>query len=355
MSSNNDISKLLQKKILDAYENKSPLKICGGNSKVFYGHNIKANILNIAEHRGIISYEPTELVITARAGTSLAEIETTLNQSQQMLAFEPPAYSNAATIGGTVACNLSGPRRAYAGAARDSVLGCNIINGKAEKLKFGGQVMKNVAGYDASRLMCGAFGTLGVLLDISLKVLPKPEAEITLSLQCDIHQAIKNIHQWVKQSLPVSASCYDGTQLFIRLSGNASAVKSAQHIIGGECIENTQTFWLSVKDQSHDFFKTDKPLWRLSLASNSSPLNIDGDTFYEWGGALRWLHTDESAEKIRTTLDAIDGHATLFKHNSINAALFHPLNSGMLRIHKQLKNAFDPENILNPGRMYKEF
>jgi len=356
-----DISPLLQSQMQDAYKNKTPLQIRAGNSKHFYGNPKDGKLLDVSAHQGIISYEPTELVVTARAGTRLTEIESTLNESNQMLAFEPPHFAEAtshdnATIGGTIACNMSGPRRAYAGAARDFVLGCNIINGKAEKLKFGGQVMKNVAGYDASRLMSGAMGTLGVILDISLKVLPKPETEITLGHQCDIHQAMENMHQWVKQSLPLSASCYINSQLFIRLSGNHSSVSTAQQKIGGDVIDNAENFWQQIKDQSHDFFKPDNPIWRLSLASNTPPLeNLSGNTLYEWGGALRWLSSDEPEKKIRDTLNSVGGHATLFKKNKLNVAPFHQLNPGMLTIHKQLKHAFDPENILNPGCMYKEF
>ena len=356
----------LQSQVQDAYINKSPLKICAGNSKHFYGYPKDGNLLDVSTHQGIISYEPTELVITARAGTRLADIESTLSDSNQILAFEPPYFSEIAsqknatlknaTLGGTIACNMSGPRRAYSGAARDFVLGCSIINGKAEKLKFGGQVMKNVAGYDASRLMCGAMGTLGIILDVSLKVLPKPETEITLSQQCGIHQAMDNMHQWVKQSLPVSASCYVNSQLYIRLSGNHSSVSSAQQKIGGDVVNNDQDFWQQIKDQSHDFFKSEKSIWRLSLASSTPPLkNLNGNTLYEWGGALRWLSSNDPAEKIRELLNSVGGHATLFKNNKLNIAPFHQLSPGMLTIHKNLKQAFDPGNILNPGCMYKEF
>ncbi len=350
----NDISQTLQAEVKEAYKTKTPLKILAGNSKAFYGNPIEARSLNVSEHQGVISYEPTELVITARAGTRLSDIEQTLEQSNQMLAFEPPAFSDSTTLGGTVACNLSGPRRAYGGAARDFVLGCSILNGKAEALSFGGQVMKNVAGYDASRLMCGAMGGLGIILDVSLKVLPKPETEITLSHTLDINQATKNIHQWLKQSFPISGSCYINGQLYIRLSGNNSSVNAAKKVIGGECINNSADFWKSIKNQQHEFFNFDKPLWRLSLASNSAPLNLNGDTLIEWSGALRWLSTDEPADKIRKKLDTLNGHATLYKNNLENTNAFHPLTSGMLKIHKKLKHAFDPENILNPGLMYKE-
>jgi len=350
----NDNSQQIQSQILDAYKNKSALKICGGNSKHFYGQKLNATPLDVTTHNGIVNYEPTELVVTVRAGTRLSELETTLSENNQILPFEPPHFSETATIGGTIACNLSGPSRAYNGAARDFVLGSNIINGKAESLKFGGQVMKNVAGYDASRLMCGAMGTLGVILDVSLKVLPKPETEITLSHKCDLNQAIFNMHQWVKQSLPITATCYDGSRLFIRLSGNNSSVNSARKIIGGELIDNSRTFWLQLKEQSHDFFNTDNPVWRLSLSSTSPLLDLQGDTLYEWGGALRWLKTESPAKDIRNKLEAAGGHATLFRNNKQKCDTFQPLSNGLLNIHKNIKNAFDPDHILNPGAMYKD-
>jgi len=349
-----DISQELQAQVLNAYKNKTALNIQAGNSKLFYGNKITAQPLDVSQHQGVISYEPTELVITARAGTRLIDIEKTLDDNNQMLAFEPPSFSDSATLGGTIAGNFSGPRRAYSGAARDFVLGCNIINGKAEALSFGGQVMKNVAGYDASRLMCGAMGGLGVILDISLKVLPKPETQITLSHQCSIYQATKNIHQWIKKSLPISASYFLNEQLYIRLSGNNSSVASAKNIIGGELLTENESFWTAIKNQKTDFFNSDKPLWRLSLASNTTELKLAGDTLYEWSGALRWLSSDESPEKIRQTLDVVNGQATCFKNNKINSDPFHPLNTGLFNIHKRLKNAFDPENILNPKRMYKD-
>lgn len=346
-----DITQQIQAQVKNAFEQKQALKIQAGNSKDFLVPPCNAELLDVSQHQGIISYEPTELVITARAGTRLSEIQSTLEESKQILAFEPPHYAESASLGGTIACNLSGPMRAYAGAARDFVLGCEVINGKAEQLKFGGQVMKNVAGYDASRLMCGAMGTLGVILNVSLKVLPKPEAEITLSQSCDINQAIRYMHQWRKQSLPISASCYNDSLLSIRLSGNASAVDSASKKIAGDINNNSALFWQQIREQSDDFFNTEKPLWRLSLASNTPALKLAGETLYEWGGALRWLITDEPAEKIRQCLQDHNGHASLYKNNKMNIPASHPLSPGMLSIHQRLKNAFDPERILNPGYM----
>lgn len=353
---NNDISSTLQSQIIEARKNKTALKIQAGNSKNFYGRQIEADLLDVSEHQGIINYEPTELVITARAGTPLSEIESALNEQNQMLAFEPPKFANSATLGGTIACNFSGPRRASSGAARDYVLGSKIINGKGEILSFGGEVMKNVAGYDASRLMCGAMGTLGVILETSLKVLPKDEAEVTLTLECTTQQALDKMHQWAQTSLPITASFYDGKKLFIRLSGNETSVKSASQNIGGETQENSSIFWNELKEQQHRFFNSEKPLWRLSLSSNTPALHLQGETIYEWGGALRWLSSDEAVDKIRHAAETANGHATLFRNQHLHTESliepFHELNKGLLSVHRNLKQAFDPENILNPARMY---
>lgn len=278
-----DISQPLQERIVKAIENKTALNIQGGGTKSFYGRKVSAELLETKEHQGIISYEPTELVITARAGTKLGDIVNTLAEHNQMLAFEPPAFGQDATIGGTIACNLSGPRRAYSGAARDFVLGTRIINGKGEILSFGGEVMKNVAGYDVSRLMTGAMGTLGVILDVSLKVIPRPESELTLAQQGSVKDALKRLSHWAQSPLPVSASCFTDDGMYIRLSGTAGAIKAAKQIIGGEELTNSDMFWQSIKEQQHAFFNKNKNLWRISIAANTDPLKIEGDTLYEWG------------------------------------------------------------------------
>ena len=348
-----DITQRLQEQIAQAYSAKSPLNICGGGSKGFYGRKIQGDNINVSEHSGIISYEPTELVITARAGTPLSEIENALDEKKQMLGFEPPHFTDTATLGGTIACNLSGPRRPYCGAARDYVLGCTIINGKAEKLHFGGEVMKNVAGYDVSRLMCGSMGTLGLLLDVSLKVIPKPEAESTVILECDVQTAIDKMHQWMQQSLPLSASSYVDGKLYTRLASNEASIKAAHKNMGGELHKDIE-YWQLLKEQQLSFFETGMPIWRLSLASNAAPLNLQGETLYDWGGALRWLRSDESSDKIRHAVEALGGHATLFRNNAKQLDPFHELSSGIHTLHHQLRLAFDPANILNPGRMYAD-
>lgn len=361
----NDISPQLQQQIQAAYEQTSALQIIGGDSKKFYGHTISSQELNVSGHNGVLNYEPTELVITARAGTLLSDIEKLLDDNGQMLPFEPPAYSTAATIGGTIACNLSGPRRAYAGAARDFLLGCKIINGKGEILSFGGEVMKNVAGYDVSRLMAGAMGTLGVLLEVSLKVLPKTESESTQIFSCSYKDASEKVHRLSRTALPVSATCYHDSILRIRLSGTNSAIAAAIKSIGGDTMESASDYWHSIKEHQHDFFDTEKPLWRLSLASDIENISLDGGVnnndssyLYEWGGALRWLKTDLTGDKIQSALQKLDGHATLFRHSKTNTeqspVIFQPLSPGLLQIHKKLKLAFDPKNILNPGKQYPD-
>lgn len=356
---NTDISQQLQQQIAQACEQASALRIVGGNSKAFYGRVddrlLSAETLNVSGHRGVLSYEPTELVITARAGTPLAEIEKLLDDNSQMLAFEPPAFAESATIGGTIACNLSGPRRAYAGAARDFLLGCKIINGKGEIMSFGGEVMKNVAGYDVSRLMAGALGTLGVLLEVSLKVLPKTEMEKTQCFHCSSIEALNKIHQWSQTPLPISASSFHDSVLRVRLSGAAKAVQTARNIVGGESIDNAEQYWHQLKEQNLDFFATEKPLWRISMASDIETFTADDDSnfLYEWGGALRWLKTEAPAGIIQQAAADVDGHAILFRHPE-QQTCFQTLSPGLLRIHKNLKHGFDPKNILNPGKLYPE-
>jgi len=351
----NDISEQLQSKVTQAIEHDESLKITAGGSKDFYGRAVSGKELNIAEHQGIISYEPTELVIKARAGTPLKTIEHVLTENNQMLAFEPPSFGDSATLGGTIACNFSGPRRAYGGAARDFVLGTKIINGKAEILSFGGEVMKNVAGYDVSRLMTGAMGTLGAILEASIKVVPMPEAEITLTQNTSIKDALEKLHHWSGLPLPISASCYYKDTLYIRLSGAEKAINAAQRSMGGEVLAEADVFWHSVKEQSHEFFNTEKSLWRISLASNTPALSLEGDTLYEWGGALRWLKTDTAQEKIHLAGDALDGHIGLFRTAGERDEVFQNLPEHLLKLHRNLKHAFDPHNIFNIGRMYREF
>lgn len=350
-----DITQQLQTQIATAISEKTPLKIIGGNSKSFYGRVSEGEALHLRPHTGIVNYEPTELVMTARAGTTLEEIEAELSKNNQMLAFEPPHYGPEATIGGTIACNFSGPRRAYAGAARDFVLGSKIINGKAEVLQFGGEVMKNVAGYDVSRLMTGAMGTLGVLLEISFKVLPRYASEITLVQEVSLVDAIEKMNQWASKPNPLSATAYRNGKLYVRLSGADSALRAAHQRIGGEVFANAEEFWLQLREQQLPEFKKSSIIWRMSVPQTAKPVSIATEQIIEWGGGLRWLVGEANMEdQIRKYISEVGGHACLFKGDDQTQDTFQLLDQGLEKIHRNLKHAFDPYRIFNPGRMYSK-
>lgn len=358
----NDASQNLLEQVSNAVSKKSPLVITAGRSKDFYGNHIEGEPVSTIEHTGIIDYQPSELVVTVRSGTRLNELEAALKNNNQMLAFEPPSHTEHTTIGGVIACGLSGPRRTACGSARDFVLGTSIINGRAEKLKFGGQVMKNVAGYDASRLMVGAQGTLGMILDVSLKVLPLNESEITIKINTNPEHAIQYIRQWVKQGIPVTASCFIDNTLYLRLGSTHSAVKNSLATINKQfSSEETSTdFWLSIKNQTHKFFtekETGSPqLWRCSQQAATDFYGNTKNDLIEWNGALRWVYSDKN---LHTITAGYGGHATRYpihsdRNNKDTNDIFQPLEPALLKIHKNLKQAFDPGSILNPGRLYSD-
>ena len=350
-----DQTDLLQAQVASFIENEQHIQICAGDSKAFYAQQKIGKALDAKIHSGIIHYEPTELVLTARCGTPLIEIENTLAEHNQMLAFEPPHFSGNSTFGGCLAAGLSGPRRPFVGAARDFTLGIKIINGKAEVLKFGGEVMKNVAGYDVSRLLVGSLGTLGLILDASVKVLPKPEAEITLCFELTQRAAISRVNKFCAKSYPISATCFDGKQLFIRLSGSEIALSAAKTSLGGEPLNQATVFWDSIKNQQHDFFNTKKRLWRLSMQASAPPLDIKGDQLIEWRGALRWLCSDEHPEKIRTQVAKYNGHATIFKNAQADDLIFEPIIGKLHQLNMNIKLAMDPKGLFNQGTLYDSF
>lgn len=353
-----DILENLSRLIRAAAKQKRPLCIRGGGTKDFYGGPVHGYKLNTGDYRGIVEYEPTELVITARAGTPLAEIEAALREKGQMLAFEPPHFGPGATLGGCIAAGLSGPRRACAGAVRDFMLGVRILDGKGDDLRFGGQVMKNVAGYDVSRLMAGSLGTLGVLLEVSLKVLPLPVSEATLHLKCAEAEAIERMNQWAAQPLPITATAYRDGELGVRLSGARVAVDAAAKKIGGAPVAPAQAqaerFWTEIREHTDPFFAGDGPLWRLSVKSTTTPLDLPGQQLIEWGGALRWLKSSGDVKTIRDAAARSGGHATLFRGGDKTPGVFHPLPPALMKLHRNLKHAFDPAGILNSGRLYPE-
>ena len=340
----------------------APLRIRGGGSKDFYGQSLTGELLDTRAYSGIVSYEPSELVVTARAGTPLAELEALLAAQGQCLPFEPPHFGPHATVGGMVASGLNGPARSSVGAVRDYVLGTQLLNGKAEVLSFGGQVMKNVAGYDVSRLMAGSLGTLAVLLEVSLKVLPVAPAECTLRFALGEADALQQLNRWGGLPLPINASSWqqlDGQgQLSVRLRGAVAAVAAAQTTMGGTRLPDEEAvhLWHSLREQTAAFFtlQAGESLWRASVADTAAPLNL-GPTLIEWGGAQRWLKRPAAdATLIRTAAAQAKGHATLFRAGSAQdktTAVFTPLAEPLGRIHRSLKQQFDPAGVFNPARL----
>lgn len=346
----------MQDRVRAAVRNATPLRIRGGGTKDFYGGVPNGEILDTRGYAGIVDYDPTELVLTARAGTALADIESAMRDSGQMLAFEPPHFDQGATLGGVIATGLSGPRRPYAGAVRDLVLGVRVIDGRGDDLTFGGRVMKNVAGFDVARLMTGALGTLGVVTEASLKCLPLPKAEDTRAFECAADAAIRMTNEWAGQPLPLSATCYQGGILRVRLSGAAPAVAAAASRLGGDS-DADERFWADVRDHRHAFFAPSlaggAALWRLSVQSTAPYADLGGDQLIEWGGALRWLIAGERtvSTKVRDWARSNGGHATLFRARDRNGTGFAPLDGPVLALHRKLKAAFDPHGILNRGRL----
>ncbi len=341
-----------------AHDSQTQLRIRGAGSKDFYGGMLAGEVLDVAAYAGIIAYEPTELYVTAKCGTPLDEIEAALVEKGQMLAFEPPRFSGA-TVGGCVATGLSGPRRQQAGAVRDFMLGVKLVDGAGQVLEFGGQVMKNVAGYDISRLLAGSLGTLGVLAEVTVKVLPLPVAEQTLVFDINESEAVKRLNQWGGQPLPISASFWHDGKLWLRLSGARAAVAAALGKLGGAVAVDAEKHWNSVREQTHPAFAA-AVLWRLALPSGAPSPGLDGLRAIEWGGALRWYAGEpgEIHAAVRGAAARLGGHAVLYRAPEslrCREGAFAPLPPAMLALHRRLKKAFDPRAILNPGRLYAEF
>ena len=352
----------LQQQVLDAYSGDRALLIRGSGSKGFYGYPVQGEWLDMTTHSGIIDYQPTELVLTARAGTPLTEIETVLSEQHQMLGCEPPHFGDNATFGGMIAAGLSGPRRPFAGSIADRILGCRILNGRGEVMQFGGKVMKNVAGYDLSRLMAGSLGCLAVILEATVRVSPAPRTERSLRFAVDQDGVAPFINSLIESGLPVSASCHDGQSLVVRFSGYEREITSLEDVLQqqaamGEFKEETSPgYWRELCEQRTAFFNSDRELWRLSLAPNTK-LDLPGETLVEWNGALRWLKSDAQPEVVFDALKKVNGSATLFRNSSavMPESIFQALPPVLLNWHRQLKNTFDPMGLFNRGRMYREF
>lgn len=340
----------LQEEIKTAHAARAPLVITGSGSKAQHGAPVQGKVLDVRSVRGIVDYEPRELVLVVRAGTPLSEIESVVEEAGQMLPFEPPHYAAGATIGGTVATGLSGPRRAYAGAVRDFMLGARIIDGLGQDLRFGGKVIKNVAGYDATRLMAGACGTLGVLLEIAFKVLPRPASEVTLRFEMDGPAAIERMNLWAGNPLPLSATSWHQGVLHVRLSGTVAGVETAVARLGGEKVEDGAGFWRALREQEAAFFNEAQSLARVSLPATTLA-NIRSDEWIEQGGAQRWLRNVEDPAALRTEVQALGGHVTFLRGAPTDLPRFHPLPPPLVALHRRLKQTFDPAGILNPGRL----
>jgi len=363
-----ELSELCQQ-VMTARGAERPLYIRGGGTKMFYGEPGPAGIpgsavLDMSAYRGIVNYQPSELVMTAKAGTRLDEIEAALDQAGQMLAFEPPRFGPDSTIGGVVASGLSGPRRMAAGSLRDFVLGARLLDASGNVLRFGGEVMKNVAGYDISRLLAGSLGVFGALIEVSLKVVPKPDMEATAVLEVSEPEALALFSTWRSLPLPITATCWcredEGQgRLYVRLSGSPPAVQAGLSRTGGELVDSelAAQFWNSVRDQTHSFFQH-RPLWRIAVPPQAAALDL-GPTLIEWNGGLRWVagpHAPDaqSGQELRDVVAGVGGHATLYRYDSrpSNIQVFHPLQPALLNINKRLKQELDPVGIFNPGRLF---
>ena len=349
----------LTERIRAAADRGEQLRIRAGGSKDFYGNTPRGTPLDPRPVHGVVSYEPTELALAVRCGTPLAEVEALLDSRQQMLAFEPPHFGDAATIGGCIASGLAGPRRASAGYAyggvRDFVLGAKLLDGRAQLLSFGGMVMKNVAGYDAARLLAGSLGVLGVIVEVSLKVVPRHATETTLCFELDESAALRQLNAWGGQPLPISASVWRTNSLLLRLSGSAAAVAAASRRLGGmPAAEGASAFWRALREQTDAFFEGDTPLWRISVPPTAPPAELGAAQLIEWGGALRWLRSHAPAASIRARVQQLGGHATLFRGGDRSGGVFTPLSSGLLAIQRRLRAQFDPAGIFDCGRLYPE-
>ena len=346
-----DDSQQLLDQVNQALASNTPLRIHGGGSKAFLGREVRGTPLDTRAHRGIVTYDPTELVISVRAGTPLAELEAALDEANQMLPCEPPHLGEGATVGGMIATGLSGPRRPWSGSVRDFVLGSRVITGHGKHLRFGGEVMKNVAGYDLSRLMAGSFGCLGLLTEVSLKVLPKPRLSRSLRVEMPVDHALRKLAEWGQQPVPITAASHDGHALHLRLEGGEGSVNAACDRIGGQDLD--AAYWSDLREQRLGFFNDARPLWRLSLPTDTPVLALPGEQLIDWAGAQRWLKSDADAQTIRSIVSEVGGHATCFTAGA-TASPFQPLAEPLLRYHRQLKTALDPQGIFNPGRLYSE-
>lgn len=370
--------------IESARHQRQALQLQGHGSKAFYGQPIDPAlpILSTQEYAGVVAYDPSELVVVARAGTALTDLEAVLAERGQRLAFEPPRFGGRGTVGGMIATGLSGPGRLSAGPCKDYVLGLSIMNGDGALMRFGGTVMKNVAGYDMSRLHTGAMGILGLILEVSLKVLPEPAARCTVQIACPRGKSIEWADQWLSEPLPVSATAWlqdttgsardamrtSNTEpglLMVRFAGAVAAVNAAvqrfESSYGARRVSDDEadTFWTALRDQSQGFFQVpdDDPrrrLWRISVPAQTPDLSLAGACLLEWGGALRWLWTDAPASEVRSVATSVGGHASLYRgalDDRTRDGCLPSLSPVLHGLHQRIKTELDPHGLFNPGRL----
>jgi glycolate oxidase FAD binding subunit len=343
----------LRERILAASAAGTALRLRGAGTKDFYGEQLEGAVLDVSRYQGIVHYEPSELVLTARCGTPLSQIETALAAQGQYLAFEPPRFGADPTLGGAIAAGLSGPGRTHLGGARDFVLGAHLLNAQGESLRFGGEVMKNVAGFDVARLLCGSLGILGCITQVSLKVLPLPRAQLTLRLEWTAAEALAQFNRLGGTPLPLTAAAWHQGAAWLRLAGAPPAVEAARARLGGEPVDEplARGFWSSLRDGTLPFF-AHEPLWRVSLPSTAPPLALPGAVLIDWGGALRWYAGLPAAAGVRAQASAAGGTATLFRGATDGTGpRFHPLPAANLALHRRLKERFDPQGIFNRNRL----
>lgn len=349
----NDLTDRLRAEVEAAIAAGEALRIRGGDTRAFLGRAVTApRVIDTRDHCGIVLYEPSELAITVRSGTPLDALETALAAQRQALPFEPPRFGAGSTIGGAVASGLAGPRRPLNGGVRDSLLGVRIVNGKGELLRFGGQVMKNVAGYDLSRPMAGAHGTLGLLLEVSLKLRPLPPAGLTLVRRMEKTAALARLRQLYQRPQNLSGALWVDGHLYLRLEGYPEAIAARAAELGGDRLDNADAFWRAVNDQTHPFFDGDTPLWRLVVKPASGDIGPPGDEMIDWLGGQRWIRSDADADTLRRLATTHGGHATRFRGEAAIDSPFHPLDPVALELHRRLKRALDPAGLFNPGRLY---
>jgi glycolate oxidase FAD binding subunit len=340
----------LQERVKAAAADRRPLCISGGNSKRHLGREPEGEPLNMSAHAGVVDYQPSELVITVRAGTTVAELQKVLAGENQVLACEPPEFGGKATVGGTLACNLSGPSRPWLGSIRDHVLGVRIINGKGEHLRFGGEVMKNVAGYDVSRLMAGAMGTLGILTEVTLKVMPLPEAELTVHRAIAASDAVRAMNELSRSPLPLTGACWCDGEMYVRLAGPVSVITEAAGRIDGTLLSDDRGFWSGLREMDLPFFTGAEDLWCVSLRSTSEHFMPDANWLIDWRGARRWLASRCDRESLDVCIRDADGEAWRIRGGGTD--VFPGRSEAYRNMLLRLKQALDPAGIFNPGRLY---